>query len=65
MLSLNSVRATDRSPVHGGTALHAATSIDVVRILVAANAGQPPAKSTYRVRRLTPPLLLLQMSTRA
>jgi hypothetical protein len=46
MLSLNSVRATDRSPVHGGTALHAATSIDVVRILVAANAGQPPAKPT-------------------
>lgn len=42
LLAQRSVGATDRSPQHGGTALHAATSSEVVRILIAAGA-QPNA----------------------
>jgi hypothetical protein len=38
LLAQRSVRATDRSPQHGGSALHAATTADVVRALVAAGA---------------------------
>lgn len=38
LLAQRSVRATDRSPQHGGSAMHAATTTDVVRVLVAAGA---------------------------